>query len=776
MEQKSIVTIGLIFLALYFIQPNLIPFAIVGDVQNNVNGFTIESFYEQACDVTFHSTLGDVTKTFNPCKFTMTAESEFVKMRANTASRGIIESRLQFSQLWNARTVSGNNLDCYTRGLYAADFSQDDLDWNIRWREEGQLNTEPLSESLGGKQFHTGNNYWSSGYNAYDKYCCEVGNSQPTYKVNDGVQIIDSSNTFMITASGGKDRYGGISCEQQPTFAKPYRIEFEIINPNFYETEKLERNTIRPPELREVDCPITNNMMLVQETYQAGEVLTLDALSYDVSHFCSSLPVVVLDTNGNRIRTEVSPYQEILDGRIHQVPSGELHEVFYIIETTSDIPVICEKVEVAKLQDGSCPEGSLVEDGKCMNIPVFDQDTGNCLAKAGILYKCSKGVWDATEKACVTQSENPCPTGYVLDNTKDIPECFYKPVQNVVCRDKDTAIYNPDLKGCYFTKTRQSQCSPDGEVTPYLDESDDRCKYQRPINLFCRIEGETLETLTINDVTSQFCQMIRDDELETCDSFAVDYIQYEKTSRCIRNPDEEFAPCLKNWDDSGAFCIQNPEYFYNVGCPAGYQEISKGRCVTQPEGIFYCDAGYNFFSKEDVPAYAGGFIGRYSCAKQSTNRQVCDADRGIIVTNNEGVPFCWKQAKQVYDDCPDGSFWDFEQGACIIQVSTETNLDCGGQVMVLDGKQVCLKNLDEIIDCDGKVVLIDGEEKCLKPIQTVLECEGEVVMRDGVNICLIQPDVVIEGEEHSIGGGLDLTVLMLLGGIVVVYAIQNRKK
>ena len=785
---KKLITMGLVLTALLGYQllayQYALPFAFAASpqtIKNSVTFFQIERFYSNSCDVRFFSSYGEyLQKNIPDCDFGFNAEQQAIGMKIMSVDRGVLTARLENKMRWDYYRSTGSNwYDYYSGGLLASDYPDDDLDWHLEASIDGVVESRPLTGSgcIQKRDTNCRNPCVTTASNLVTT--CSDGNGEhgvPSYAYRTvGTRIKDASNTFQIetTSPSYTDScYGG--CSNLDDLPGPYHVNFKVVKPSFFTQEQLARNTITPPDHRISDCPIKPNMMLVHQFYQQGEQVTLDGFLFDVSHTCDRLPVVKIDTNGDEISSDSTPYEILHDGGTITIPFGEIWEFFYIINRPSDLPIVCEVAKIAPLQDGTCPEGGLPEDdGWCYTIPVFDPDTGECLARAGILYTCLKGIWVPELMSCVGQPDNPCPVGYVLDvGVSDDPNddtCFHIPVPFPVCY-ADDEIYDPDLNGCYYQKVEQAKCVSNIVEPPQLyglndfrtaaaeyDSDLDVCKAPRPIKYVCD-SGQSLANFTLeifNPETGdtvptpmEVCyEPVYPDE--SCLELSQHYTMRLDNTICTNLPDwadeccakmPNIAPgeCLPSWDVAGNHCNQEPYRYWDEGCRDGtYTLISGDRCVHPPVGVFYCDPGYNAYHAgkpitdgPTAPYTFGGVI----CGRPLPSQGQCEAEYGVY-----GESWCWKAPKAVESLCPGDSQWNYERKACALPLQMPDACE-GGQLSVLGNQEVCLLPPELCNDGRGELIIVDGVQQCVVSLND--KCEGEIVQYQGKTVCLITPDVV----------------------------------
>ena len=488
-----------------------------GDPVGNAYSVTIESFYQQSCTVLFQSSVGNMRKTFNPCKFTWGAASESTLLTVNTASRtsGRIQSRLVFQPFWQAscypKACNAHFWDNPTYngyGMKFQDWQQDDISWSLEIPPEkafNKVNSNNVPISPSNIPASTGS---ATCMQACWQSSCDNGYGLPECVSN----VIDSSRTFKLTTD---NPFRTIRSKSTPTYAGTYHVTFEIINPNFYVQEAYYRTLIPAyPHYRQVDCPIFKNYTVVTEEFAAGKDITMASFRYPVNYFCESLPVLVLDTSHNLIATSPDYLQDLLAGKTVTVPAGDVYRIEYVVQANKELGLRCDLVNLTKNDDGSCPgAGRSVNATTCEVQPIINGTTGGCTTTAGLVHLCSAGSWVDSINGCVIQPVNDCPLGTVKKtNAEGVVECIqYLPVTQY-CTTGD--LWNVDKQGCCYNFQQVASC-PSGQTTyangqrvlsgdSYIiptstsgnisyNRNTDTCAYQRPLDPKCDVrQGENL--------------------------------------------------------------------------------------------------------------------------------------------------------------------------------------------------------------------------------------------------------------------------------------------
>ena len=489
---------------------------------NNAYAVTIENFYQKSCTVLFQSSVGDLRKTFNPCKFTWGAASDSTLMTINTASRtsGRVQARLIYQPRWDQSCAPKScnvhfwdNPTFNSYGMMFGDWANDDISWSMELFPDQRY----WDTYVGGVQVRNNitpfNVPASSSPNCMAR-CAQAPGSCDGYTVNSCRNyIIDSSRTFKLTTDNPLSSAG---TKERPAYGGVYHVTFEIVNDNFYTQEAYYRSLIpTTPHYRQVDCPVFNNYTVATEEFAAGRQITLNSFRYPVNYFCEKMPVLILDTNKNLVDTSNTIPQDLLSGKTVTVPAGSIYRIDYVIRANKQLGLLCDKTNVSKNDDGTCPVGGTsVSATQCEVQPVLDGTNGGCTTKAGLIHFCSEGTWNDKVMGCLIQPTNTCPLGTVKrTSATGVTECIqYLPVIQM-CTTGD--LWNVDKERCCYGFQQEASC-PKGLATysngqrlltsGYLsiplptqgnityDRNTDTCAYPRPLDPKCDTgQGEAIK-------------------------------------------------------------------------------------------------------------------------------------------------------------------------------------------------------------------------------------------------------------------------------------------
>lgn len=472
------------------------------DPKLNADIVEIDTVYQDSCDVTFRSRYGEATYRYDPCKFSFEPDyydppsgggtgyyegpnGKFL-LDINSASRGRLQSLVGVRGHVSVVGCDQQAAVLYQHrsdfGMEVFDASGDSLDWVIHYNLLGGAKSIDIKDDWG--CFKLNPCIESCYCPSPDKCVYSVdqrlsGGGWARYEgITTKTLMRDKSNTFELEISGRQ-------------------VTFQILKAEYYEQERYHRSLIHSyPHLRTADCPIKPGYMLSHQIFHTGETINIDNFDSPVNYFCSRNPAIILDANNETLRRDGDIYQRILDGESVVVPIGEVWELFYIFKATGIIDQPCVIQYVDPNPDGLCADDTTpvivegYETPKCMILPVYDPDTGDCLSRPGIVFTCTKGTFDYQSMTCVVQPENPCPIGYVLDESAYPPTCIHHPIKFVDC--EEGTLWDEALGGCYYEKEKQADCSFRENAT--YSAQMDVCSYPRPLDPLCDSrEGEYLE-------------------------------------------------------------------------------------------------------------------------------------------------------------------------------------------------------------------------------------------------------------------------------------------
>jgi len=749
--------------------------AITGQTpKENANTITISFPYGGTkCDVLYSSSGGEQTESYNVCEnVRFTSPNECSRLVIESVSRGRVESMI----CKRAKTGGG-------AGYEFRDYATDDLDWSLKYTENGAENIQGLTDwGCASRGVCAGGIVPTCGSVFTDKRCGSCGGYDTCYwQVSGPTVVIDSSNTFQFQVSSA-----GYS--------------FSVINHNFYDSEEYERNLIPSyPHYRVMDCPIKPGWMLATQDFVAGSTVNINSFAYPVNYFCKTMPVIMVNTTtSNRIKTDAGPYASLIAGNSLMVPSGEVWELFYVIRVTDDVPIICVPERQPPGTDGLCSDGTQPTiDGSCYVQTVYDTGTKKCVVYPGIIHFCREGIWDQASMSCVVQPDTHliCDPGTVYDT--ELQLCVYHPPVQAQC-DNNT-IYDPDLDKCVYTPERVAICPQNSTY----DRALDMCKYVPKVTYTCtNVEGyseamyndngvmkckytvpgtkssEPCPTYTllgisqgdwteevvrdvnfcVIDKSNATCDQIPDSEWITglfasgnCSVRQEVVYEYEcengyervDDTTCVKNANPQYEPCVSGYvSTTPGLCVKTPTYDDTIKCPTGYTRVGDV-CVKEPGQLVVCDPGYYYDA-------ASG-----ECARVMPNSQYCTDAGGRW---DAATSKCYKPLRIDYEDCPEGYAWN------------DAKKQCEKPVLLRD-TYICVEGTYDPITGTCK---INSE---LVVTETQIKCT-EGVYNSVTRKCEITPGVVVldaeleQAKTTAIYVGLGVFIVL---ASIVAYVTLRRK-
>jgi len=263
---------------------------------------------------------------------------------------------------------------------------------------------------------------------------------------------------------------------------------------------------------------------------------------------------------------------------------------------------------------------------------------------------------------------------------------------------------------------------------------------------------------------------------ESCSQFNSGYKRYqlysgnEQKKTCMTAPGWEFGDCNDTWEQAADICTHIPEYFIEESCKSGYEPVGDVRCVGPPKGIYYCDAGYSFYSEVK------------QCGRKVPSKKVCELELGEFENSTEYQMMCWKPPRTVQEDCPEGSTWSYADGGCVKEADLIWgSCDPEDTVKYVNGVKTCEKPPDVVqkptqIICDNPVgtynqstgfceyhppgIVIPGQPRCERGTYV----PGATPEED---ICIYRPDEVVEGTGLSVEEILVLVAVIILAAYII---------
>jgi hypothetical protein len=474
-----------------------------GDPRDNAYEFVVKDISEKrkSCTVIFKSSFGDSEPyEFSPCRFQFKSAIPTPRLTGFFDSRGgKMIGALDFYNIWNGeRTSSSNWVSHWVVGKGFRDDKSDDFSWNFRAIKDGKVESRPVNGGCIAVNLRSHRSQCVTEYGS--KRRCSTPNGGEVdcyYSGSGGTTIVDSSNTFKITAwgSGSASCYSG--CDL-PEYNGKYSIEFEIIDDNFYAREALAKRTI-PSNFHyrnEGNCPALKNYTLVSESFSAGRSVNKDSLRWVPIYVCADAPVLIIDgATDETVSRSTDILKQLVDGETLTVPNGEVWRIDYGIKANKQLGLYCDPTNVTLNQDGTCPVpgGIIVNSTHCEVVPVLDADNGGCTTTHGLWIACGEGAHYEASLGCVIQPVKRCPTGTVeevkLDGSKTCIK--FLPAQKK-CENEDE-LYDVDEGKCYYIEEEQGNCAIENAT---YTEDIDKCRRVRPLDPVCdESEGEVLEEL-----------------------------------------------------------------------------------------------------------------------------------------------------------------------------------------------------------------------------------------------------------------------------------------
>ena len=183
--------------------------------------------------------------------------------------------------------------------------------------------------------------------------------------------------------------------------------------------------------LDDSSCELSDNVMVVAETFTAGRTFSKMDLRFPVKAFCANLPALIT-AQGKVIEQNLAHYGLLQNGSSITAEVGTTETIFYIANLDPSVTVVC--------QNG-----------------VFDSETNECIVSPPIVFSCSgDAVFDPVEQLCISQAETRIVCG-LLDavyntETGQCVKIIPQDAVEVVCPANSTAFVNQEglVEKCVF--------------------------------------------------------------------------------------------------------------------------------------------------------------------------------------------------------------------------------------------------------------------------------------------------------------------------------------
>lgn len=195
-------------------------------------------------------------------------------------------------------------------------------------------------------------------------------------------------------------------------------------------------------------CELQEGTMVIAETFSAGSTVSKADLRFVPKAYCSQLPILVTE-EGQVVEQKLEEYA-ILDKSFITIPTGQTWTLFYIIDITPDITVVCDEGSYNPTS-GNCE----VTPGiiHVCSVGIFDPEEALCIVQPEARYVCEIGYYNVEQGLCIYQvpageTQILCPTGSQIDvDDEGIQRCFFLPDLEAVC---EKGSYDSETGACKY--------------------------------------------------------------------------------------------------------------------------------------------------------------------------------------------------------------------------------------------------------------------------------------------------------------------------------------